>query len=86
MGTGIPKDKDEVKGRECEDWVGAGVNSPMLSETLEVVGITETVRRPFWLCKNTMNLCVCDNEEREHGVGAGVHSTILHSFFKEMER
>ena len=29
--------------------VGAGVNTTMLSETLEVVGLTETVRRPFWL-------------------------------------
>ena len=24
-----------------------------------------------------MNLCVCDSEEREHGVGAGVNATML---------
>jgi hypothetical protein len=24
-----------------------------------------------------MNLCVCDREEREHGVGAGVNATML---------
>jgi hypothetical protein len=33
---------------ECEYGVGAGVNTTMLSETLEVVGIAEAVRRPFW--------------------------------------
>ena len=50
-----------------EDGVGAGVNATMLSETLEVVWLTETVRRPFWLRKKTMNLCACDSEEHEHG-------------------
>ena len=44
-GTGIPKDKDEVKRREGEDGVGAGVNTTMLSEKLEVAGLTETARR-----------------------------------------
>ena len=34
---------------ERDHGVGAGVNTTMLSETLEVVGLTETVRRPFWL-------------------------------------
>jgi hypothetical protein len=24
-----------------------------------------------------MNLCECDNEEREHGVGAGVNATMM---------
>ena len=59
--------------------MGAGVNATMLSETLEVVGLGETVtvRRPFWFRKKPMNLCVCDNEEREYGVGAGVNTTRL---------
>ena len=34
---------------ECEYGVGAGVNATMLSETLEVVGLAEAARRPFWL-------------------------------------
>ncbi len=34
---------------ERERGMGAGVNATMLSETLEVVGLTEDVRRPFWL-------------------------------------
>ncbi len=29
----------------------------------------------FRLRKKTMNLCVSDSEEREHGVGAGVNGT-----------
>jgi hypothetical protein len=24
-----------------------------------------------------MNLCTCDSEEREHGVGAGLNATVL---------
>ncbi len=34
---------------ECEHGVGGGVNDTMMSETLEVVGIAEANRRPFWL-------------------------------------
>ena len=57
--------------------MGAGVNTTMLSETLEVVGLAEAARRSFWFRKNPMNLCACDSEEREHGVGAGVKPTML---------
>ena len=52
---------------EREHGVGAGVNATMMSETIEVVGLTEAVRRPFWLQKKPMNLCTCDNEECEDG-------------------
>ena len=45
-----------------EDGVGAGVNVTMLSETLEVVGLSEAVRRPFWFRKKPMNLCGYDSE------------------------
>ncbi len=62
---------------EREHGVGAGVNGTMLSETLEVVGLTEAVRKPFWFRKIPMNLCACDTEEREHGVGAGVNATMM---------
>ena len=62
---------------ECEDGMGAGVNVTMMSETLEVVGITETVGRPFWWRKKPMSLCGCDSEERECGVGAGVNTTMM---------
>ncbi len=34
---------------EREHGVGACVNATMLSETLEVVGLAEAARRPFWL-------------------------------------
>ena len=57
--------------------MGAGVNATMLSETLEVVGLGEVVRRLIWFRKKTLNLCGCDNEEREDGVGSGVNPTIL---------
>ena len=60
-----------------EHGVGAGVNATILSETLEVVGLGEVSRSPFWLRKKTMNLCGFDSEEREHGVGVGVNVTIL---------
>ncbi len=57
--------------------VCVGVNVTMMSETLEVVGITEASRRPFWFRKKPMNLCVCDNEECEDGVGTCVNGTML---------
>ena len=34
---------------ERENWVGTGVNDTMMSETLQVVGIAETVGREFRL-------------------------------------
>ena len=47
-----------------EHGVGTGVNDTMMSETLEVVGLGETVRRSFWFRKKNLNLCVCDNVRR----------------------
>ena len=46
-----------------------GVTVTMLSETLYVVGLTESVTSTFRFRKNPMNFCSCDIEEREHGVG-----------------
>ena len=38
---------------EREHGVGDGVNTTMMSETLEVVGLTEAVRGPFLVVKKT---------------------------------
>jgi hypothetical protein len=57
--------------------VGAGVNVTILFETLQVVGLSETVRTVIRLPKKTMNLCVYDSEESDHGVGVGVNVTML---------
>ena len=51
-----------VNSEQGECGVGAGVNATMLSETLSVVGIAETVQRVVRLRKKPMNLCVCDCE------------------------
>ena len=45
---------------ESEHGVGGGVNPTMLSETLQFVGISETVGRVFLWGKKTMDLCACD--------------------------
>ncbi len=57
--------------------LGGLVNDTMLFETLQVVGFTEDVRMAIRLRKKPMNLCTCDSEERERGVGAGVNDTVL---------
>jgi hypothetical protein len=46
-------------------------------ETLQDVGIAEVVRTEIRLWIKPMNLCGCDNEERERGVGADVNDTML---------
>jgi hypothetical protein len=61
--------------RECE--VGADVNGTMLFETIQVVGLAETVRTTIRLWGKPMNLCACDNEELECEVGADVNTTML---------
>ncbi len=38
---------------------------------------TEATVRVFRLRKKTMNLCACDIEYREHGVGDGVNDTVV---------
>jgi hypothetical protein len=43
---------------ESDHGVGTGVNDTMLSETLEVITLVESVTRVFRLKKKTMNLCV----------------------------
>ncbi len=51
-----------------EHGVGARVNDTMLSETLQVIRLTESGGREFRLRKKPMNLCACENEERENGM------------------
>jgi hypothetical protein len=34
-------------------------------------------RGKVWLRKKPMDLCACESEEREHGVGAGANTTLL---------
>ena len=48
-----------------EDGVGVGVNPTMLSETLAVIRLTESVARAFRLRNKTMHLCPCESEERD---------------------
>ncbi len=47
---------------ECERGVGTGVNGTMLSETLKIVALTDTVVMSFRLRKKTINLCERDSE------------------------
>ncbi len=49
------------------------------SETLQVaIRFTESAsREKFRFRKKHMNLCGCNSEEREHGVGPGVNATVL---------
>ena len=49
----------------------------VFSETPEVVGFSEAAARAFRLHKKPMNLCGCDREESEYGVGAVVNPTKL---------
>jgi hypothetical protein len=53
------------------------VHVTILYETLQVVGFEEDVRTVIRLQKKHMNLCGCDNEERECGEGTGVNATML---------
>ena len=53
------------------------MNGTILSETLQVIGLAEAARRALRLRENPMNLCACDSEQRENGVGTGVNATIL---------
>ncbi len=57
--------------------MGAGVNDTMLSETQKVISLEESAVRALRLRKKPMNLCTCDSEDREHGVGVGVNDTML---------
>ena len=43
------------------------------------MGLAESgaARAKVWLRENPMDLCACESEEHEHGVGAGVNSTLL---------
>ncbi len=71
-GTGTPKDKDLVTINFVSD-----VHTTILYETLQVVGLAEAARTAIRLRKKTMNLCACDSEERERGVGADESFFIL---------
>ena len=57
---------------ERERGVDAGVNATKLvRNTIDRTG-RRSCRKGVSVAKKTMNLCACDSEEREHGVGAGV--------------
>jgi hypothetical protein len=53
------------------------VNDTMLSETQKVISLEESAVRALRLRKKPMNLCACDSEECENGVGVGVNDTML---------
>ena len=56
-----------------------GVDATLLSDTLQSIGLTESVpvRAKGWLKNKPMDLFVCESEEHEHGVGTGVDTTLL---------
>ena len=55
------------------------LDATLLSDTLESIGLAESAaaRAKVWLRKKPIDLCACESEEREHGVGAGANSTLL---------
>ena len=58
--------------------VGDGVNTTLLSDTRQSIDLTECVTRAeVWIRKKTMNLCGCEGEENEDGVGPDVKVTIM---------
>ena len=59
--------------------MGDGVNSTLMSDTLQSIGLAESaaVLVKVWLRKKAMDLCACEREGHEHGVGVGVNSTLL---------
>ena len=54
------------------------MNSTLLSDTLWSIGLGEPAagRAKVWLRKKTMELCACESEERDHGVGPDVNASI----------
>ena len=56
-----------------------GVDTTLLSDTLQSIGLAESAdgRSKVWLGKKPMDLCACENEEHEYGVGAGANTTLL---------
>ena len=54
------------------------MNAIIMSDTLQSVGLAESAatRAKVWLRKKPMDLCACESEEREHGVGAGVNAMV----------
>jgi hypothetical protein len=56
-----------------------GVEATLLSDALQSIGLGESVpvRVKVWLRKKTMDLCACESEEHEPGVGAGANTTLL---------
>ena len=59
--------------------MGVGVNSTLLSDTLSSIGLGEsaTERSKVWFRKKPIDLCVCEREGHEDGVGAGANSTLM---------
>ena len=67
------------ESEEHEHGVGGGVNTTLLSDTLQSVGLSEYVESSkVWFRKKTiMDLCVVESEESEDGVGAGVNVVVM---------
>jgi lipid A disaccharide synthetase len=63
--------------KERERGVDVDVNDTIPFETLQVVGLAETVRTEIRLKKKHMNLCPYDSEESERGVGVDENTIIL---------
>jgi hypothetical protein len=49
----------------------------MTDEELKLLTESATTREKGWFRKKTMDLCVCESEESEHGVCAGPNTTLL---------
>ena len=77
-----PIDLCTCESEGYEHGVGAGANST-LADSVRTIDYSvsdnrvEFARAKVWLQKNPMDLCACEREEREDGVGAGVNSTLL---------
>ena len=55
------------------------VDGTLMSDTLQSIGLTESAaaRAKVWLRKKPIDLCACESEGHEHGVGGGANSTLL---------
>ena len=67
---------EEIESSHLTHWVDVeGVDDILMSDTPQSVGPTESpdVRVKVWFKKKPMDLCGCQSEEHEHGVGGCVN-------------
>ncbi len=72
--------KDLSTHDECEEpkVFRTGVNTTLLSDTLYSIGLTESVvSRVKGFEKKPVDLCGCEKEDREDGVGTDVNVIIM---------